>query len=319
MSVRIVDDGNDDNSVELATVSDVIDWLFDWVTSLFVVGLDDEMAFVSRLELWSVDGWIVDDETASVTAVDVLGWLLVAYSDVDSSVITVECIEVLPAVIGWTDDVITVVLWSEIDDDAVLALAIVCVDDDDGTDELSVELEVLLIAVVGTPVSDDDVLISMEVACVSDVDDNDEYSLDANVFSLLVLEIPDDIVEINGLVDSSDSIDVVWSFWELNRVVNTDVSDEISSLFPVVADAVDNVLVCSAVESVWCNDATGSDVTTVEVKSTISSVVVGLRVFIVVPLVDIGKDEDREEYSVELIRFSIAVEMELDKSSVYSE
>jgi hypothetical protein len=55
------------------------------------------------------------------------------------------------------------------------------------------------------------------------------------------------------------------------------------------------------------------------VKSTISSVVVGLRVFIVVPLVDIGKDEDREEYSVELIRFSIAVEMELDKSSVYSE
>jgi hypothetical protein len=91
----------------------------------------------------------------------------------------------------------------------VLALAIVCVDDDDGTDELSVELEVLLIAVVGTPVSDDDVLISMEVACVSDVDDNDEYSLDANVFSLLVLEIPDDIVEINGLVDSSDSIDVV--------------------------------------------------------------------------------------------------------------
>jgi hypothetical protein len=55
------------------------------------------------------------------------------------------------------------------------------------------------------------------------------------------------------------------------------------------------------------------------VKSTITSVVVGLRVFIVVPLVDIGKDEDREEYSVELIRFSIAVEMELDKSSVYSE
>jgi hypothetical protein len=32
----------------------------------------------------------------------------------------------------------------------MLALAIVCVDDDDGTDELSVELEILLIAVVGT-------------------------------------------------------------------------------------------------------------------------------------------------------------------------
>jgi hypothetical protein len=54
------------------------------------------------------------------------------------------------------------------------------------------------------------------------------------------------------------------------------------------------------------------------VKSTISSVVVGLRVFIVVPLVDIGKDEDSDEYSVELIRFSVAVVMELDMSSVYS-
>jgi hypothetical protein len=55
-------------------------------------------------------------------------------------------------------------------------------------------------------------------------------------------------VEINGRVDSSDSIDVVWSFWELNRVVNTDVSDEISSLFPVVADAVVNEFICSIVE-----------------------------------------------------------------------
>jgi hypothetical protein len=52
----------------------------------------------------------------------------------------------------------------------------------------------------------------MEVPYERDAGDNDEYSLDANVFSLLVLEIPDDIVEINGLVDSSDSIDVVRSF-----------------------------------------------------------------------------------------------------------
>jgi hypothetical protein len=110
--VRIVDDGNGDNSVELGTVSDVIDGLLDWETSLFVVALEDEIAFVSRLELWTVDVWIVDDEVASVTAVDVLGWLYVG-----SAVITVEWVNVLLVVMGWTDDVskidvITVELWS---------------------------------------------------------------------------------------------------------------------------------------------------------------------------------------------------------------
>ncbi len=251
--VGIVDNEKADDSVEVPIVSDEIDWLLDWVTSLFVVAFEDEMALVSRLELWTVDVWIVDDELISVTAADDLGWLLVAYSDVDFSVITVECMDVLAVVTGWTDDVskidvITVELWSAIDEDAVVPLASICVIDDDGTDELSVELEILLIAVVGTSVSDEDVVISMEVPYERDAGDNDEYSLDANVFSLLVLEVPDDIVEINGRVDSSDSIDVVWSFWELNRVVNTDVSDEISSLFPVVADAVVNEFICSIVE-----------------------------------------------------------------------
>jgi hypothetical protein len=57
-------------------------------------------------------------------------------------------------------------------------------------------------------------------------------------------------VEINSVVDSSDSTDEVRSFWELNGVVNIDVSDEIGSLFPVVADAVDNEFICSIVECV---------------------------------------------------------------------
>jgi hypothetical protein len=51
------------------------------------------------------------------------------------------------------------------------------------------------------------------------------------------------------------------------------------------------------------------------VKSTNSSVVVGLRIFIVVPFVDISKDEDRDEYSVELIRFSVVVDIEFNKDS----
>ena len=61
------------------------------------------------------------------------------------------------------------------------------------------------------------------------------------------------------------------------------------------------------------------DVTTVKVEFTNSSVVVGFRVFIVVPSVDISKDEDKDDNSVELIRFSFVVDIELDNDSVDSE
>jgi hypothetical protein len=61
------------------------------------------------------------------------------------------------------------------------------------------------------------------------------------------------------------------------------------------------------------------DVTTVEVEFTNSSVVVGPRVFIVLPSVDMSKDEDRDEYSVELIRFAFPVNIELDNDSLNSE
>jgi hypothetical protein len=58
----------------------------------------------------------------------------------------------------------------------VVSLAIICIDD--GTDELSVELDILLIVVAASSVSDEGVVISMEVAYERDVDDNDEYSLE---------------------------------------------------------------------------------------------------------------------------------------------
>jgi hypothetical protein len=61
------------------------------------------------------------------------------------------------------------------------------------------------------------------------------------------------------------------------------------------------------------------DVTPVEVEFTSSSVVVGPTVSIVVPSVDISEDEDKEEYSFELIRFSFVVDIELEKDSVDSE
>ncbi len=83
-----------------------------------------------------------------------------------------------------------------------------------------------------------------------------------------------------------------------------DVSDEIGSLLPVVVDPVENEFVSSIVECPECSDGTAVDVTTVELEFTSSSVVVGRRVFIVVPSVDISKDEDRDAYPLELIRFS---------------
>jgi hypothetical protein len=92
--------------------------------------------------------------------------------------------------------------------------------------------------------------------------------------------------------------------------VNIDVSDEIDSLFPVVPDAV---------ERVECGDAAAVDVTTVELEFTSSSVVVGPIVFNVVPSVDMSNDEDKDMYSVEPIRFSFVVDIELDTDSVDSE
>ena len=50
-----------------------------------------------------------------------------------------------------------------------------------------------------------------------------------------------------------------------------------------------------------------------------SSVVVGFKVFIVVPSVDITNGEDDGEYSVELKRFSFVVCIELKTDSVDAE
>jgi hypothetical protein len=91
----------------------------------------------------------------------------------------------------------------------VVALAIICIEDDDGTDELSMELEILLIAVVGTPVSDEDIVISMEVEYECDVD---ALSVALIVFSPVLLEIAFAVVEINCVVDNSGSIDELRSF-----------------------------------------------------------------------------------------------------------
>jgi hypothetical protein len=68
----------------------------------------------------------------------------------------------------------------------------------------------------------------------------DVSSMVRNVVPLLVLEIKFIVVEINWVVDSSDSIDEVWSLSELTGVVNTDVSDKIDSLFEEVPVAMDN-------------------------------------------------------------------------------
>jgi hypothetical protein len=96
-------------------------------------------------------------------------------------------------------------------------VVIICVDDNDnGREELFVEIEIPLIPVVATSVSAEDVLISMEVPYECDVEDNDEYSLEIDapsvaliVFSLVLLEIPIVVAEIDCVVDSSNCIDEV--------------------------------------------------------------------------------------------------------------
>jgi hypothetical protein len=108
--------------------------------------------------------------------------------------------------------------------------------------------------VVSISVSDDDVVIPVEAMLEFDVDSNDVYSLVDKVLSIVLvvssaalLEMPFVVEEIPSLVNSSDSIKVVG---ELDGVVNIDVSEEVPSLFTVVVDAVDDVLICRIVESV---------------------------------------------------------------------
>jgi hypothetical protein len=102
----------------------------------------------------------------------------------------------------------------------VVLVVTICVDDNDnGREELSREMEIPLIVVVATSLSDEDVVISMEVAYECDVDDNDGYPLEIDalsvtliVLSLVVLEIPDVVVEIDCVVGSSDSTGEVRPF-----------------------------------------------------------------------------------------------------------
>jgi hypothetical protein len=65
--------------------------------------------------------------------------------------------------------------------------------------------------------------------------------------STALFEIPFVVEEIPSVVDSWAPIIVLT---ELDAVVNIDVSEEVTSLFTVVVDAVDNALACRIVESV---------------------------------------------------------------------
>jgi hypothetical protein len=154
----------------------------------------------------------------------------------------------------------------------VLSSFIVVVDSVDCVSELSngklvvvssvVDFEYEVVSTVDTfavalvPVSNEDVTVLVGVVYKDDVVATERYSLDfvvssivLNVFAVVLLEIPL-VSNINGPVDSVDSVCEIRSVSEFGLVVNIDVRDEIESLFTVVADAVDNLFVCSIEESV---------------------------------------------------------------------
>jgi hypothetical protein len=148
----------------------------------------------------------------------------------------------------------------------VLSLFIVVVDSVDSVSELSngnllvvssvVDFEYEVVSTVDTFAVALVAVSNEEVKYEGDVVATDRYSPEfvvssivLNVFSVVLLEIPL-VSNINGPVDSFDSVGEIRSVSEFGLVVNIDVSDEIESLFTVVADAVDNLFVCSIEESV---------------------------------------------------------------------
>ncbi len=148
----------------------------------------------------------------------------------------------------------------------VLSLFIVVVDSVDSVSELSngnllvvssvVDFEYEVVSTVDTFAVALVAVSNEEVKYEGDVVATDRYSPEfvvssivLNVFSVVLLEIPL-VSNINGPVDSFDSVGEIRSVSEFGLVVNIDVSDEIESLFTVVADTVDNLFVCSIEESV---------------------------------------------------------------------
>ncbi len=205
--------------------------------STFVVNSTDDCRALWELCVWT--GRIVDVTNVRVLSVSIEDWMF------DDTVL-----------VGMNIDV-----WS---------LFIVVVDRDDCVYEVSngkvvvdscvidfeyrVDSTIDTFVVLYVSVSADDVAVSMDVAYECAIVDKDKYSpaLDVsstlrNVVSLLVLEIPF-VVEMNPVVDSSDSIDEVWSLCEPNRVVSVDVSENISAVVDV-SDDVDRVEYSVEVES----------------------------------------------------------------------
>ncbi len=190
----------------------------DWVVVIILSSLIDWLIDVC-ISLFIV---VSEDEMVfeiNICVIAVEDWLNNAGSDM-----VVEDIDgyivLLTVVIGWTDDVskidiIMLELWTEIDDGVAVWVVVICVEDND------------------------------KYSPVLDVS-----SIVRNVVSLLVLEIPFVVVEINSVLVSSDSIDEVWSLCELNRLVNIEVSDEIDSVFDEVPVATDNSSRCVLDDSV---------------------------------------------------------------------
>jgi hypothetical protein len=113
------------------------------------------------------------------------------------------------------------------------------------------------------------------------------------VFAVVLPEIVL-VSNIDWCVDNFGSIVEIRLVSEFELVVNIDVCDEIESLFTIVADAVDNIFVCS-----------------IEVEPVNISVVVVLNVTVVLSSLNIVDDEGKEKCSVELETFLFAVDSEL--------
>ncbi len=158
----------------------------------------------------------------------------------------------------------------------------------------------------------EDVEVSIAVAYKGDMVTTGEYSTELDIVLAVPVEIPF-VSELNWEVDSSDSIDEVWSVLELNGVVNIDVCDDIELLFNAVAAPVDNGFVCAIEERLLYSDTSGVDVTTVAVESANTTVLLLLKVPIVVSSFNSGCDELKVE------RCSCIVENVLDKDSVNCE
>ncbi len=302
-----VGDGEEDDSLRVATVSVVIDWLFELVTSLFVETLEDEMVLnidicVMAVEVKSL--LVLTEECVNNTVSEII------VEDIDGY------IELLTVVIGWTDevskiDIIKVELWSDIAADVLVSMDKISFADDNGRDEVSVALIEFILLVLETgfvseinsvlvlvKVDDFNIVVFSVTVAIDTVDNSFACSIEESVWCSDIWGVDVIAVEVNS---AKDWVIVLTKEFVMVSLVEIGDAEDMEE-YSVGLDKISFV-----VEKVFDEVTVDSALVVVE-KVCVYSVVVSIGIVGSVEVFECDDDDD----PVELIMVSVVIDWLVD-------